>query len=117
MQIFSFFVLIGIFSTSIGKYLLLDLDPKKEVSKDSGKMIKANRNKDSLFFIKYSKSDKRKLHHTFLLISELSVDERCKDKKCGESCLPKSSVFGACDDNQQCVTLFAHPGCKRNKAF
>ena len=117
MQIFSFFVLIGIFSTSIGKYLLVDLDPKQEVSKDSGKMIKANRNKDSLFFIKYSKSDKRKLHHTFFLTSKLSVDERCKEKKCGESCHQQPFVLGACDDNQQCVSLISHPGCKRNVAF
>ena len=52
MQIFSFFVLIVIFSTSIGKYLLVDLGPKQELIKDSGKTIKANKNKHSLFFIK-----------------------------------------------------------------
>jgi len=43
---------------------------------------------------------------------ELSVDERCKEKKCGESCIPKTNAFGACDDNQQCVYLNDHRGCK-----
>jgi len=75
MKLFSFFVLIVIFSTSIGKYLLVDLNPKQEVTKDS-------------------------------------VDERCKEEKCGESCHPKPGVYGACDDNQQCVALNYHPGCK-----
>ena len=65
----------------------------------------------------YSKYDKRKLHHTFFLTSKLSVDERCKEKKCGESCIPKTNAFGACDDNQQCVYLNDHPGCKGNKVF
>jgi len=43
------------------------------------------------------------------------VDERCKEKKCGESCRPKPRVYGACDDNQQCVSLFRHPGCKQGE--
>jgi len=78
MQIFSFFVLIVIFSTSIGKYLLVDLGPKQEVSKDWP-----------------------------------SGYESCKGRKCGESCRPPPYREGACDDNQQCVLLRIHPGCKR----
>ena len=70
-----------------------------------------------LILYTYSKSDKRKLHHTFFLTTKLSVDERCKEKKCGESCHPKPRVYGACDDNQQCVALNYHPGCKGNKHF
>ena len=116
MQIFSFFVLIVIFSTSIGKYLLVDLGPKQEVSKDwpSGKTVKENKNKNSLFFVKKSE---KKLHHTFFLTSKLSGYESCKGRKCGESCRPPPYRAGACDDNQQCVLLSIHPGCKRNKAF
>merc|ERR1712224_558417 len=45
----------------------------------------------------------------------MKIDERCKEKKCGESCHPKPRVYGACDDNQQCVDLFNHPGCKQGE--
>ena len=52
MMLFSFFLLTMIFSSSIGKYLLVDLDSKQEVNKDPGKTIKANKNKDLILSLK-----------------------------------------------------------------
>ena len=56
MKLFSFFVVTVIFSTSIGKYILVHLGPNQQVlqarsklSKDLGKTIKANKNQSLKF--------------------------------------------------------------------